>query len=81
MTREAPEFRLAIRGYAREQVDALIERVHQVLTSSDAAERAELKRLLVGPHGPAGSPFMTEFRGYHRGDVDAYLRRLAERLT
>jgi DivIVA domain-containing protein len=80
MTREAPEFRIGIRGYVREQVDALIERVEQVLTSSNAVERAEMRRRLLGPHRPYGSPFDSELRGYRREDVDAYLRRLAERL-
>jgi DivIVA domain-containing protein len=82
MTTDVPEFRTVMRGYARGQVDALIERAGQVLTSStDPAERAAMRKRLLEAGGPAGEArFDTALRGYHRAEVDAYLEELASRL-
>ncbi|WP_017626109.1 DivIVA domain-containing protein [Nocardiopsis chromatogenes] len=64
---EAPEFDIVLRGYDRIPVQELIERY---LRSDPALTAEELAAPRLG----------VALRGYHRGQVDAYLAAAADRL-
>lgn len=74
MTVETPRFRIVLRGYARAQVDEVVDHARRVLASPDAARHARLRERLPDAR------FDVVLRGYDRVEVDDYLRRVAEQL-
>ena len=71
----APSFQLALRGYDRADVDALISQIVPALDSRDPALTAKALSSL----GEAA--FAIRMRGYDRAAVDAYLDQARARLT
>jgi DivIVA domain-containing protein len=63
-----------MRGYARDQVDAVVGRALQALNSGDAALRAAVRDEL------RATEFLVVLRGYDRSQVDLFLRSLAKDL-
>lgn len=72
---ETPQFRLVMRGYSRPQVHEVVVYVRTVLAAGDAAQHARLREQL------SDASFDVVLRGYDRGEVDAYLERVAKQLA
>ncbi len=68
-------FTVVLRGYDTDEVDALVERVHEAGASTDGALRAAVRAELSGADLPV------RLRGYDREAVDDYLRRAVDRLA
>ena len=60
-----------MRGYDRDYVDGLIQRATDALATDRATNRSAAASHL------AAATIPTVWRGYERGQVDAYLRRLS----
>ncbi|GAA1739525.1 DivIVA domain-containing protein [Luedemannella helvata] len=68
-------FTVVLRGYDTDEVDALVERVHEAAASTDGALRAAVRAELTQP------TLSVRLRGYDRIAVDDYLRRAVDRLA
>jgi DivIVA domain-containing protein len=72
------EFTTVLRGYDRDQVDALIRRAAEELASVNASARpTQNAALLAEMRRPS---LAMRFRGYDREQVETHLRRLADHL-
>ena len=69
------DFTVVLRGYDREEVDSLVQRVREALESNDVTTRAEVRELI------RTTTFQRRFRGYDWNEVDDYLRRMADQLA
>jgi DivIVA domain-containing protein len=65
-------FGFAVRGYACEEVDALIDRAETALNSADPALRATVRDEL------RVAKFSVAWRGYRRQEVAMFIEALAE---
>jgi cell division septum initiation protein DivIVA len=70
-----PDFTIGLRGYDRQQVDALVQRATEALSSADERLRATAREALAEP------TLLVRMRGYDREQVDTYLGRMAQLLT
>jgi DivIVA domain-containing protein len=68
-------FTVVLRGYDADDVDALLERVRKAAASTDQALRASVRGELIRP------ALRVRVRGYDRAEVEAYLRRVVDRLA
>jgi cell division septum initiation protein DivIVA len=68
-------FTVVLRGYRREQVDALFAEAEQALTLTDPDQRAALRRRLRLTVLEVG------WRGYARSEVDQHLSELLIELS
>jgi DivIVA domain-containing protein len=69
------DFTVVLRGYDRDQVDALVRRASDALASTDQRLRSSAREALAEP------TLLVGMRGYDRGQVDHYLGRLAQALA
>jgi DivIVA domain-containing protein len=69
------DFTVVLRGYDREEVDSLVERVREALELNDVTTRAEVRELI------RTTTFQRRFRGYECNEVDDYLRRMTDQLA
>ncbi len=67
------QFSIALRGYAINDVDALVRTVNRALGSEDPSAREAAASAVR-------APLRTSFRGYDRAQVDAWRERVAARL-
>lgn len=70
-----PDFTIALRGYDRQQVEALVQQASAAIESSDARLRESTREALAEP------TLLVRMRGYDRQQVDDYLDRMAKLLT
>jgi DivIVA domain-containing protein len=68
-------FKVVIRGYDVDDVDAIMERIRKAAASTDRAFRASVRGELNHP------ALHVRARGYDRVEVDDYLRRAIDRLA
>lgn len=69
------QFAKVLRGYDRAEVDRLVARADEALSSGDAAQRAAAREALRSPS------FTVVLRGYDRVQVDQALRALRGKLA
>jgi DivIVA domain-containing protein len=67
-------FDMALRGYAVDEVDALVERAEAALATRDTVLRLSARDALRAAN------LNTSLRGYHRGQVVLFLEALAREL-
>jgi DivIVA domain-containing protein len=68
------QFLIVLRGYAMDEVDALVRTVNRALASGDPAVRDAAANAL------RNTALRTTFRGYDRAQVDAWRETTAARL-
>ena len=70
-----PEFTIGLRGYDRQQVEALVRRAGMAAESSDPRLRESTREELAEP------TLLVRMRGYDRQQVDDYLGRMVKLLA